>query len=59
MPRGPLADTVEWLTRYQQILDQDQQPDRRRDTGSPTLAGKLVTEEFLDPEPFQQVVDDR
>ena len=59
VPRGPLAEPIEWLTGYQQILEQKQETRRGGDAGSTVLAGEVVSKELLEPEPLDEAVEDR
>src|SRR5262245_61197364 len=58
MPRGPLADAVERLTRDQKVLQQEQQPGGCGDARSPVLAWEMVLEDGLEAEPLEEAVED-
>jgi hypothetical protein len=59
VPRGPLADAVEGLTRDQEVLEQDQEGGRGGDTGAGVLVGQMIAEEPLDAKPPEQAIEDR
>ena len=59
MPRRPRGDAVERLTRHEQILEEDQEPDGRIDTAASVLGRQIGAKELIESQAFEDSVEDR
>jgi hypothetical protein len=59
MACGPLAEAVEGLAGYEEVLEQQQQPGGGGDAGAPVLAREMVAEDRLESEAVEEPIEDR
>jgi hypothetical protein len=59
MPRRPLADTIKWLARDQQVPQEYQQGCRRGDRSATILTGQVVVKKLMQAEAAEKTLQDR